>query len=156
MWQSNASLWIVLLLIISHLIVVQGGWRWLGASVAKVHHVSSWSKLATSSAAAVLLSCAIPLSSVALTAENSITTSTTIQKVIYKSGKSPIGLPSSKTDSKKDISFLRCMSNCKTSCQRPGEGLARVDCVQDCQDQCCTSYEQCSFKINSNGLGNGI
>jgi len=84
--------------------------------------------------------------------------------MIYKSGKTPqavggsskSGSPGdSKVGSRKDIDFLRCMSNCKSSCQRPGEGLAKGDCVQDCQDQCCNSYEQCSFKIkinNSNSI----
>ena len=84
--------------------------------------------------------------------------------MIYKSGKTPQAVdgPSSsrspgdsKAGSRKDIDFLRRMSNCKTICQRPGEGLAKIDCVQDCQDQCCDSYEQCSFKIkinNSNSI----
>ena len=29
------------------------------------------------------------------------------------------------------------------------EGVARLDCQQDCQDQCCNSYEQCSFKVKT-------
>jgi hypothetical protein len=29
------------------------------------------------------------------------------------------------------------------------EGNARLDCQQDCQDQCCNSYEQCSFKVKT-------
>eukprot|EP01038_Epipyxis_sp_PR26KG_P010717 gene10717-14390_t len=75
----------------------------------------------------------------------------------YKTGKNPVGLyPSdSKVGSKKDTTFLRCMSNCKSTCQRPNEGLAKNDCVQDCQDQCCDSYEQCSFKIKCTS-GNSI
>lgn len=78
----------------------------------------------------------------------------------YKSGKAPVpvAMKDSKTSSpssdnegskvgtKKDSTFLRCMSNCKTECQAPSAGLAKVDCFQDCQDQCCSSYEQCSFK----------
>lgn len=76
---------------------------------------------------------------------------------IYKSGKNPDGVSSkeSTVGTKKDTSFLRCMSNCKTQCQLPGEGLVKSDCVQDCQDQCCNSYEQCSFKIKIN-TGNAI
>jgi len=76
---------------------------------------------------------------------------------IYKSGKNPDGVSSkeSTAGTKKDTSFLRCMSNCKTQCQLPGEGLVKSDCVQDCQDQCCNSYEQCSFKIKIN-TGNAI
>jgi len=76
---------------------------------------------------------------------------------IYKSGKNPDGVSSKESTigTKKDISFLRCMSNCKAQCQLPGEGLVKSDCVQDCQDQCCNSYEQCSFKIKIN-TGNAI
>ncbi len=82
---------------------------------------------------------------------------------IYKSGKAPIFSTGEQKDtnkgsytgSKKEITFLRCMSRCKTRCQAPAEGLARNDCVQDCQDICCNSYEQCSFKIKST-IGNVI
>ena len=79
--------------------------------------------------------------------------------IIYKSGKMPIGGnkadPDSKVGTKKDSKFLRCISNCKSDCQTPNSGLARNDCVQDCQDICCDSYEQCSFKIRQTG-GNEI
>ena len=44
---------------------------------------------------------------------------------------------------------MRCLSNCKSECQKPKDGLAALDCNQDCQDQCCESYEQCSFKIRT-------
>ena len=71
--------------------------------------------------------------------------------IVYKSGKSPIGKVAEKSESKKDISFLRCMSNCKAKCQLPGEGPAKGDCVLDCQDQCCDSYEQCSFRVKTTG-----
>lgn len=80
-------------------------------------------------------------------------------KIIYRSGKTPVGTVKSSSDpkagTKKETSFLKSMSNCKTDCQQPGEGLAKNDCVQDCQDQCCNSYEQCSFKIKSTA-GNSI
>ena len=80
----------------------------------------------------------------------------------YKSGKAPYidgeqnkDKDKSTAGTKKDTSFLRAMSDCKTKCQQPGEGLAKNDCVQDCQDQVCNSYEQCSFKIKSTA-GNAI
>ena len=59
--------------------------------------------------------------------------------LFYKSGKNPVppNPPDSKEGTKKDTTFLRCMSNCKSNCQKPGEGLAKLDCLQDCQDQCC-------------------
>ena len=67
----------------------------------------------------------------------------------YKSGKNPVPLDPNnpKVGSKKDSSFLRALSSCKQDCQRPGEGMAKQDCLQDCQDQCCTTYEQCTFKV---------
>ena len=79
------------------------------------------------------------------------------QVTYYKSGKSPfVQNPNDlKEGTKKDKQFLRNMSNCKAKCQAPSEGLAKVDCIQDCQDQCCSSYEQCSFKIKIN-TGNSI
>ena len=77
--------------------------------------------------------------------------------LVYKSGKNPVQQDPNdpKVGSKKDTSFLRCMSNCKAKCQLPSEGLAKSDCVVDCQDQCCATYEQCSFKYKSS-TGNSI
>lgn len=76
--------------------------------------------------------------------------------LVYKSGKNPRPNPSDpKAGSKKDSTFLKCLSSCKQDCQRPSAGLAKGDCVQDCQDQCCASYEQCSFKIKAS-TGNEI
>ena len=85
------------------------------------------------------------------------------QTYIYKSGKAPYlatGKPPDTKDDKavggkKETNFLRALSNCKTRCQQPGEGLAKGDCVQDCQDQTCNSYEQCSFRIKAS-MGNAI
>ena len=87
----------------------------------------------------------------------------TTQVYVYKSGKAPYLASGSASDSKddkypgskKDSTFLRALSSCKTRCQQPGEGLAKNDCVQDCQDQTCMSYEQCSFRIKST-MGNQI
>jgi hypothetical protein len=50
-------------------------------------------------------------------------------------------------ESRRDSTFLRCMSNCRAKCLEPRVDKIEVDCSQDCQDQCCTSYEQCSFKL---------
>jgi hypothetical protein len=73
---------------------------------------------------------------------------------VFKSGKNPDQPTDSKVGTRKETKFLRSMSDCKSKCQLPG-GLAKTDCVQDCQDQCCESYEQCSFKIKINS-GNSI
>ena len=71
--------------------------------------------------------------------------------LVYKSGKNPTPVDPSdpKKGSKKDSTFLRCLSSCKQDCQKPGEGNAKLDCVQDCQDQCCSTYEQCSFRVKT-------
>ena len=72
---------------------------------------------------------------------------------LYVSGRSinPPNKDDPKAGTKKDIKFLRCLSSCKSKCQLPSAGLAedRYDCVQDCQDICCESYEQCSFKLKA-------
>lgn len=48
--------------------------------------------------------------------------------LVYKSGKSPIPNkdPNNKEGTKKDKSFLRSMSDCKSRCQAPSDGLAKV------------------------------
>lgn len=118
--------------------------------------------LATTAAATFLLGCPAPpslqssLPTLALVlpahAKDVPATAT-----IWKSGKNPrpVNPSDPKVGSKKDSSFLKCLSSCKQDCQKPSAGLAKGDCVQDCQDQCCTTYEQCSFKIKSN-TGNEI
>ena len=76
---------------------------------------------------------------------------------IWKTGKAPIvpgQTPKDKSDTKgtrKDPAFLRSISDCKGKCeQTPGpDGLARAstECLSECQDICCTTYEQCTFAI---------
>lgn len=70
----------------------------------------------------------------------------------YKSGKAPIvpgQKPKDKSDVKgtrKDPDFLRSISDCKNQCQSSNgaDGYARSkeDCLSECQDVCCTTYEQ--------------
>jgi hypothetical protein len=62
--------------------------------------------------------------------------------------------PRDKSDVKgtrKDNNFLRSISDCKSQCERTSaaDGLARPkeDCLSECQDICCESYEQCTFAI---------
>lgn len=76
---------------------------------------------------------------------------------IWKSGKEPIvpgKKPRDKNDTKgtrKDGEFLRSISNCKSQCETSygSDGLARSkeECLSDCQDICCQTYEQCTFGI---------
>ena len=51
---------------------------------------------------------------------------------------------------KKDISFLRCPSNCVSDCTKIGtSGIPkdRDECLIECQDECCSTYEQCTYTI---------
>lgn len=75
----------------------------------------------------------------------------------YVSGKSPLapGETRKKTDNtkgtRKDPDFLRSISDCKSQCQNKlgPDGLANTkeDCLSECQDICCKTYEQCTFNI---------
>lgn len=122
------------------------------------HSSSSGSSVACAARAMVAcltLATCIPFAALA---EGNVYDSPTAGATIYKSGKAPLIAGGKKTasDSKvgtrKDTGFLKKMSNCKSDCQTPRAGTARSDCVQDCQDQVCETYEQCTFKIRqSNG-----
>ncbi len=75
----------------------------------------------------------------------------------YISGKSPLapGETRKKSDNpkgtRKDPDFLRSVSDCKSQCQNKlgPDGLAKSkeDCLSECQDICCKTYEQCTFNI---------
>ncbi len=75
----------------------------------------------------------------------------------YVSGKSPLapGETRKKTDNpkgtRKDPDFLRSISDCRSQCQNTlgPDGLAKSkeDCLSECQDICCKTYEQCTFNI---------
>lgn len=71
----------------------------------------------------------------------------------FVSGKNPNGPPkdpSDRTGTRKDTSYLRCLSNCKADCEKPtGSSIlvSRAECLQGCQDECCSTYEQCSYAM---------
>ena len=79
------------------------------------------------------------------------------ENTIWLTGKAPKvpgQKPKDKNDPKgtrKDPNFLRSISDCKSQCENtPGpDGLAKSkeDCLSECQDICCTTYEQCTFAI---------
>jgi hypothetical protein len=54
-----------------------------------------------------------------------------------------------RTGTKRDSSYLRCLSDCATDCRKPGQGLSRdsEDCLELCQDYCCQTYEQCTYLL---------
>lgn len=71
-----------------------------------------------------------------------------------KAPKVPGQKPKDKNDvngTRKDPKFLRSISDCKSRCENSldSEGRARSkeDCLSECQDICCTTYEQCTFAI---------
>jgi hypothetical protein len=76
----------------------------------------------------------------------------------YISGKAPV-VPGAKPQDKnnvkgtrKDPDFLRSIADCRSQCQNSAsgpDGLAKSkeDCLSECQDICCRTYEQCSFNI---------
>ncbi|CAN0219853.1 unnamed protein product, partial [Ectocarpus fasciculatus] len=57
-----------------------------------------------------------------------------------------------KTGTRKESKYLRCVSNCLADCQKPtyGPEKDREECLQTCQDECCTSYEQCTYVVTQN------
>ena len=77
----------------------------------------------------------------------------------YISGKPPQigGKPAPKSSSgdlkgtKKDPDFLRSIADCRSQCQATAgpDGLSKSkeDCLSECQDICCKTYEQCTFNI---------
>lgn len=79
--------------------------------------------------------------------------------IIWKTGRSP-QIPGQKPKDKgdvkgtrKDPSFLRSISDCKTKCETgygpDGFSRSKAECLSSCQDICCATYEQCTFAIIS-------
>jgi hypothetical protein len=71
---------------------------------------------------------------------------------VYRSGKAPI-VPGQKPKDKKDVKgtrkdpdFLRSIADCRSQCQSgtgsDGYAKSKEDCLSECQDICCTTYEQ--------------
>jgi hypothetical protein len=78
-------------------------------------------------------------------------------KTLYLTGKAPKvpgAKPKDKSDTagtRRDPNFLRSISDCKSQCENKtapdGTIRTKEDCLSDCQDICCTTYEQCTFGI---------
>jgi hypothetical protein len=71
-----------------------------------------------------------------------------------KAPKIPGQKPKDKNDvsgTRKDPNFLRSLSDCKGQCERTptsdGYAKSKEDCLSECQDICCSTYEQCTFGI---------
>lgn len=79
------------------------------------------------------------------------------QATRYISGKPPQvpgQTPQDKSNlkgTKKDPDFLRSIADCRSQCQNTlgpdGLSKAKEDCLSECQDICCRTYEQCTFNI---------
>ncbi|CAM9518516.1 unnamed protein product, partial [Chrysoparadoxa australica] len=73
-----------------------------------------------------------------------------VEPKLWISGKSaqPKG-SNDKSGTKKDSSYLKCVSGCLADCQSPtaGQEKDRGECLQLCQDQCCKTYEQCTYPV---------
>ncbi|KAL7471494.1 hypothetical protein ACHAXS_011782 [Conticribra weissflogii] len=79
------------------------------------------------------------------------------EPTIWKTGRAPEipgQKPKDKGDvkgTKKDPSFLRSVADCKNKCENSygpdGRGKTSAECLSECQDICCTTYEQCTFAI---------
>lgn len=81
-----------------------------------------------------------------------ISTPTPSQAATYISGKNPKGKPNKDGDTKgtrKDPAFLRSLSTCKSQCESASNTISKSkeDCLEECQEICCTTYEQCTFAI---------
>ncbi len=83
------------------------------------------------------------------------------EDTIWLTGKMP-RIPGQKTKDKSDVTgtkkdpnFLRSLSDCKNQCENmtgatnsnSGYAKGKDECLSDCQDICCTTYQQCTFPI---------
>ena len=66
------------------------------------------------------------------------------------SGKNPDGPSKDNKGTKRDFKYLQCLSNCLSVCEKPAIGKAEKDrstCLNECRDECCFTYEQCTYAI---------
>jgi len=90
----------------------------------------------------LLTTAAIPLSA------NAVEEKT--QWITGKTPKIPGQKPKDPNDTRgtrKDPGFLRSISDCKSQCENANGSKSKEDCLSECQDICCTTYEQCTFAI---------
>lgn len=90
-------------------------------------------------------------------AANAAPNSSDQKDTLWLTGKEPVvpgQAPRDKNDVKgtrKDPNFLRSIADCKNQCENSTgpDGLARTkeECLSECQDICCQTYQQCTFGI---------
>ena len=72
----------------------------------------------------------------------------------WVSGRSdPIRKTSKDSDAgtKKDPKYLSCLNDCVPRCLGPpgSQSKERTECIAECQDECCFTYQQCTYTIRS-------
>ena len=70
----------------------------------------------------------------------------------YVSGKNPDGVKdkSDTAGTKRDGGYLQCLAGCSNRCAQPTPGQrekSRGECLNFCRDECCATYEQCTYTI---------
>jgi hypothetical protein len=66
---------------------------------------------------------------------------------VWLSGKSDPLRPTSKDKpdgTRKDPKYLSCLNDCVPRCQGSSGSKDRSDCFDECQDECCFTYQQCT------------
>ena len=50
---------------------------------------------------------------------------------------------------KKDPKYLSCLNDCIPRCLGPpgSEQKDRLECLEQCQDDCCFTYQQCTYRV---------
>jgi hypothetical protein len=79
------------------------------------------------------------------------------EPTVYRSGKAPVVAGQKAKDkndvkgTRKDPDFLRSVADCRSQCiitpGSDGYAKSKEDCLSECQDVCCTTYETCTFNI---------
>ena len=61
----------------------------------------------------------------------------------------PTNIKEKPDGTKKDNRYLSCLNDCVPRCQGPPGSPAkeRSDCLLECQQECCSTYEQCTYTI---------
>ena len=70
----------------------------------------------------------------------------------YQSGKNPDGVKdkNDNTGTKRDGGYLQCLAGCSSRCTQASPGQrekTRGECLNFCRDECCSTYEQCTYNI---------
>jgi hypothetical protein len=104
-----------------------------------------------------LLNVANAVTAISLVLPDAASAKETFGDTIWMTGKMP-QVPGQKprdkndlTGTRKDPNFLRSLADCKNQCENTastgGYSKTKDECLSECQDICCTTYQQCTFAI---------